>query len=219
MMDATAVRAWASVHATRPAAVVLATVLVLSPLFATTSLTRMGFLHLLKPLPVILLLTLLAGTAAAMASVVTFDPWLPDPPIARAASLLWALLWLGLGLAAASAGHLVSADASVAGIGRNVIIYAALGHTMVRIAGGRFVWLPATAITLTAVLFGYPEAGPQRYYWWAIMLDDAATSLQLGVASLMYAATLALVARSRAWRRVQSLRRDPTRPEAAPAGK
>jgi hypothetical protein len=199
VIDRRAFIAWTAVHATRPALSMQLTAVVLGTAFGAASVSQIGFVRLPTPVAALLLVPVLAGTGAALASVATFELPLPDPVRARAARFAWALVWLVVACAASSVGLVVGAGVSAASIGRNVVLTAALGLAMVRVGQGRYVWVPAATLTLLAMLFGHPDDRP-GYHWWAMMLEERTTIAHLLAGGTLYVLALVNLARGRRFR-------------------
>lgn len=196
MIDRRALIAWTAVHATRPAVAMQLTAVVAGMVWAAVNVSQIGFVRFPTPVAVLLMVPILAGTGAALASVPTFDLPLPDPAEARLARVAWALGWLAMSVAASSFGLLVGGEVSAVSIGRNVMLTTALGIALARVAQGRYVWVPAPTLTLLAMLFGYPDDRP-GYYWWAMMLEERTTATHMVGVGVLYLLALGSLARVR----------------------
>jgi hypothetical protein len=193
VIDRRALIAWSAVHATRPALSMQFTAVVIGIAFGAASVSQIGFVRLPTPVAVLLLVPVLAGTGAALASVTTFDLHLPDPVNARVARAGWALGWLAIACTTSASGLILGAEVSPASIGRNVLLITALGLAVVRVEQGRYVWVPAATLTLLAMLFGHPDERP-GYYWWAMMLEERTTAGHLIISGALYLVALANLA-------------------------
>jgi hypothetical protein len=182
-------RAWAAVHATRPALNVVAVTAVASWVLAQTYVQNLGVIQLFAAISVMLLLPAVAGVAAATACYNEAGVPLPDPTRAAVARGLWALAWTALATAAALVGQLAGAEVTPAATVRNMLIYTGIGLIAVRAGFPQLVWLPVLTYTVACMMFGYPSGEP-RYYWWAVVMEEAVSSSQLVWAAAWYAVAL-----------------------------
>lgn len=167
-------RAWVGVHATRPAAALLAVSGLLSLIGARATIDSLGFLLFETPVSLLLLVPVIAGIAVGIGSANTAGVPLPEPPRLAAARVGWLLALSATGALAVSVGQLVGPGiAWQAGV-RNLLLYAALAVLTVSLAGPTMAWLPPVALPLASMLFGYPPSEP-RYYWWAIVMEETVT--------------------------------------------
>lgn len=183
-------RSWASVHATRPALWVLASVAVVSLVFADVQAQNFGLVRLLTPVSVLLLLPTIAGVGAAIAGDNTARLPLPDPPRAVIARAGWVLSWVVLAIAAVNVGQSVGAGVDWLAVARNVTMATALGLFVVRLGFASLAWLPPLAYTIVCMMFGFPRGRPD-YYWWAVIMERDVTTAQLYGVGLVFLAVLA----------------------------
>ncbi|MFD9116709.1 hypothetical protein [Streptomyces bottropensis] len=163
-------RAWAGVHATRPAAVLLATSGVLSLVGARAMIDNLGFLLFETPVSLLLLVPVIAGIAVGIGSDNMSRVPLPEPPRLATARAGWLLALTLTGAFVVSVGQLVGpAITWQAGV-RNLLLFAALSVLTVSLTDSAMAWLPPVALTLASMLFGYPPSEP-GYYWWAFVVE------------------------------------------------
>lgn len=181
------VRAWATVHALRPASAIVAVTAVASLVFARSQVQNFGVLRLLLPTSVLLLLPALAGVGAAVACANEARLPLPDPPRAILARGVWVVTWTVAATLAANAATLSYPDAEWKSITRNTLLYTAIGLLMVRAGYPLLVWLPVLGYTIACMMFGYPATGP-GYYWWAVVMKAGVTTRQALVVGAVFLA-------------------------------
>ncbi|MEU7277300.1 hypothetical protein AB0A69_00675 [Streptomyces sp. NPDC045431] len=179
------VRAWAGVHPTRPAAVLLLISGLLSLLGAQALIESLGFLLFETPVSLLLLVPVIAGIAVGVGTSSAIGVPLPEPRRLLPARLGWLLALTTAGCLAVSAGQLVApAITWQAGV-RNLLLHAALAVVTVGLAGPAMAWVPPVALTLASMVFGYPPSEP-RYYWWAAIMEETVTPGQWAVATGLF---------------------------------
>ncbi|MGA6173252.1 hypothetical protein ACPEIF_23775 [Streptomyces sp. NPDC012600] len=178
-------RAWAGVHPTRPAGALLLISGTLSLLGAQATIDSLGFLLFETPVALMLLVPVVAGIAVAIATGGGTGIPLPEHPALLSARLAWLLALTAAGTLAVSTGQLVGPELTWEPAVRNLLLYAALAVITVSLAGPSMAWLPPVALTLAAMLFGYPPSEP-GYYWWAAVMEETVTPGQWGVAGGLF---------------------------------
>lgn len=191
-MNLRTLRSWAAVHQTWAGALLLVIALVLGTVFSSAVVTDMGLILLAIPVPLLLLVPVLAGIGVAMASVEDGRIPLPDPPRAVLARVGWALLATLVAVLSAVAGTVLSDVASPGAVVRNVVLHAGVGLLLAR-TDGRLIWVPGVLLTLLAMLFGQGSRGMEVAAW-AFMLDPVVRPSGVVVAALVFLAGLAVVA-------------------------
>lgn len=181
-----AIRAWAAVHGTRQALALLGATVIASAALSAAVLSGFGIFMFVRPVPVLLLFSAVGGVAVAVAAQLNARLVLPDPARARAARLAWAISWTVAAGLAVGAGRLTSRSVDWSPIVRNILIFAALALTMVVLGYSQLAWLPPVGLTLVAMVFGYSDDGSNPYYWWATVLRNDTSALQLVVSALAY---------------------------------
>lgn len=166
------IKAWAGVHHTRLASMVLVVTAVVSLLAARTALTRIGGIVLHFPVAV-LLLPAIAGVGAAIACSTAAAMSLPDPPRALVARATWAALWVLAAIAATSVGLIVGPAVTWEPVARNVLVHCSLALLLVTARQEHLLWLPPLLLTYSSMMFGIPD-DPERIepYWWALILAE-----------------------------------------------
>ncbi|MEU8003934.1 hypothetical protein AB0B66_22485 [Catellatospora sp. NPDC049111] len=189
MSDVSTARAWASVHATRPALNIVALTALASWALAQATIQDLGVVRFFAEVSVMLLLPAIGGVAAATACHNEAGLSLPDPAKAGAARLLWAICWTAAATAAAEVGQLADAPTDPLATVRNTLIYT--GIALLAVSGGfpHMAWLPVLGYTVVCMMFGFPPNEP-RYYWWAAVMAADATVSQLVAAGSWYGLAL-----------------------------
>jgi hypothetical protein len=133
-----------------------------------------------------LLCPLVAGLAVPIACA---GPSLrvPDPPRAKAARVVWALMWtIGVAIALSWAGNVMSRDvASSSALMRNVLLVAALSLWCSAVGLVEVAWVVPTVYAMCSLQFG--GAGS----WWSAFADSDATSRQMAVAVALCGVSIA----------------------------
>ncbi|WP_433531084.1 hypothetical protein ACQPYA_02890 [Micromonospora sp. CA-263727] len=130
--------------------------------------------RLISPLSALLLLPVIAGTAAAIACDNTAKLPLPDPPRVKLLRVLWAFGWTAVACLSSTAGVLAGSSTGYVPIVRNLLIFNGLGLIVLWLGFPHLTWLPSLTYTMACILFGYPNHGID-YYWWAVVMTDHAT--------------------------------------------
>lgn len=195
-------QAWAGVHATRPAAVLMAISGLLSLVGAQATIDKLGFLLFETPVSMLLLVPVIAGIAVGIGSDNMSRVPLPEPPRLAAARAGWLLALALTGTLAVSLGQLVGpAITWQAGV-RNLTLFAALSVLTASLIGSAMAWLPPVALTLASMLFGYPPSEP-GYYWWALVVEGTVAPWHwAAVGGLFLSAVLVYVIRPMAGRHI-----------------
>lgn len=193
-------RAWAAVHATRPALSVMAIVAPASLFFAQSEVEDFGLVRLFTPVSILLLLPALAGVGAAMACENTGRLALPDPVRAIFARAAWAICWTFIAQVAVGVAVLVYPETNWSAIARNVLLHVAIGLLVVRSGYPHLLWLPSLAYSITCIMFGYARA-QHDYYWWAIVMKSSVTVSQMLAVCLLF--TVSMLAYILRWRRAR----------------
>ncbi|MFF0598877.1 hypothetical protein [Streptomyces antibioticus] len=180
-------RAWAGVHATRPALTLLAVTAALSPLCARAMIDSVGFLLFETPVSLLLLLPVLAGIAAGIGSHNTARVPLPEPARLTPARIAWLLTLTGLACVSVSVGQMTGPDLPWQPAVRNVLLHTALAVAAAGLLGPTLAWLPPVSLTLICMLFGYPPSEP-GYYGWAMIMKEAVTTSQWAVTATTFLA-------------------------------
>ncbi len=183
-------RSWAAVHATGTARWLLLVVAAGSLVLAQVSVENLGLVRLISPLSALLLLPVVAGSAAAIGCHNTAQVPLPDPPRAKLLRAVWAGIWTVAAGLAALTGTLAGSPQEWPAIVRNLLLYNALGLVVLRLGYPQLTWLPALVYTMAAMLFGYPSHGPD-YYWWATVMTKQATAADVLCVGGIYLAAFA----------------------------
>ena len=182
-------RAWAAVHATRPALTVMVTVALASLIFGRSVVENLGFIRLLAPVSVLLLLPAVAGVGAAIACDNTARLPLPDPVRARVCRAAWVLGWTLLAVLVVNIGGFDAEVASIAASSRNVLLYTGIGLFVVWLGYPGIAWLPPLGYTIACMLFG-SSLRKIDYYWWAAVLKEQVTIAQAVTVGVIYAAAV-----------------------------
>ncbi|MGX2995626.1 hypothetical protein JNUCC64_15245 [Streptomyces sp. JNUCC 64] len=177
-------RAWAGVHAARPALVLLAVTAALSPLCAQAMLDSVGFLLFDTPVSLLLLLPVLAGIAVGIGSHGTARVPLPEPARLVPARVGWLLALTGLACAAVTTAQLAGPELAWQPAVRNVLLHSALAVLATGLLGPTLAWLPPVSLTLICMLFGYPPSEP-GYYGWAMIMKETVTTGQWAVTAAL----------------------------------
>lgn len=191
-MRLSVVRAWAAVRQTWAGLVLIVVSVVVGTLFSSTVVTDVGLIVLAIPVPLLLLVPVVAGVGAAMANVEDLRMPLPDPARAVLGRVGWALLCTLVALLAALAGTALSEVAAPAAVVRNVIFHTGLALLLAR-TDGRLIWVPGTLLTLAAMLFGQGSTGTE-VAGWAFTLDPMVRPAGVVVSALVLLAGLIVVA-------------------------
>ncbi|MFC5959513.1 hypothetical protein ACFP51_35455 [Streptomyces pratens] len=184
-------RAWAGVHATRPALVLFAVTAALCLLCARAMIDSVGFLLFETPVSLLLLLPVIAGIATGIGSHNTARVPLPEPGRLTPARIAWLLALTGLACLSVSIGQMAGPDLPWQPAVRNVLLHTALAITAARVLGPTLAWLPPVALTLICMLFGYPPSEP-GYYWWAMIMEEAVTPNQWAITAAFFLAACVL---------------------------
>ncbi|MEU2119473.1 hypothetical protein ABZ567_28370 [Streptomyces sp. NPDC016459] len=187
----TLVRAWAGVHPTRSALILLAVATLLSLTGARAAIDNLGFLLFDTPVPLLLLVPVLAAVAVAMGSDNTARLPLPQPPRLACARLLWLLTLTALAACASNLGQLADPVVDWQPTTRNLLLYTSLTITTATLASPALAWLPPVTLTVVAMFFGYRTTQP-GYHWWATIMEQATSPAQwsCATASFLVAALL-----------------------------
>lgn len=188
-----ALRAWASVRQTWAGLILLAISVVVGTVFSSSVITEFGLIVLAIPVPLLLLVPVIAGIGAAMANVEDVRMPLPDPARAVLARVGWALLCTLVALAAALAGTALSDVATPGAVIRNVVFHTGLALLLAR-SDGRLIWVPGVLLTLAAMLFGQGSTGFE-VAGWAFTLDPQVRPGSVVATVVVFLAGLATVAR------------------------
>jgi hypothetical protein len=180
-------RAWAGVHATRPALTLLAVTAALSLLCARAMIDSVGFLLFETPVPLLLLLPVLAEIAAGIGSHNTARVPLPEPGRLTPARIAWLLTLTGLACLSVSIAQMAGPDLPWQPTVRNVLLHTALAITAASLLGPTLAWLPPVSLTLICMLFGYPPSEP-GYYGWAMIMEETVTTNQWAVTATAFLA-------------------------------
>lgn len=203
-------RAWAAVHHSRLGAVVVVLTGLASLLTANLWIRQMGTALLASPVPVLLVLPVVAGVGAAIACANPTVASLPDPPRAVLARAGWAVGWTAAAAGAACVGLIAGPQIGWEPIGRNVLFNMALAIIIVLVGQIHLIWLPPLLLALSSMMFGIPD-DPDRTdpYWWAFSISDEVTGVQWTVVVSAYVAAVAayaLIPHQRARRRGRRIR-------------
>lgn len=187
-----AARAWLGVHRWRSGLVLLGAGALIAVTAGDVVVTRLAS----HQVAVGLLAPLVCGLAVPVACA---GPGIrvPDPLRAKAARVLWAVLWVGVAAVLLGwVGGMVSGEVATSGaLLRNLLLVVALSLWCTAIGQVELCWLPPVVYATCCLQFGGTDTGTAR---WAAFADHDATTVQLVVAVGLCSASVVLYGALRA---------------------
>ena len=184
-------RAWAMIHGTRSAVVLLVLACAIGAVAKGVTLPALGPISLPESFPVGALLPVILGVALGLFCHAAVDPRVIELAPGRRRLVPVRALWVGTGTATAVlAGSWVfaSGDYGPSAVAANVVLFAGLALSLVVLGRPDQAWLAPATWCLVAMVFGYRGGSTADWYWWAFPLDPDVSIARVVLSGAVWAA-------------------------------